>query len=96
MRTIELKPWPSNITSGFEYSAGLYPETGVYADDTGRVAIVNRATNLVLWSTMPGFVDACSTKVEEPKESAGSVTELTLLKALAIAQNPHLATELLK
>ena len=80
------------VPAGQEFTATSYPSDGLYLTTNGL--LVHRQ-NAVVVSLIPPY-QACwadSTDVEQP---TSGVSEITMLKAIALAQKPELALEMFK
>lgn len=88
MKSIKVKEF--NAAPGNEFLAHTYPGTGAYLNRDGNIYIV---LNGGVFS-LPGGQQLLSSEAEGA--AGGGITGDVLLKALAIAQDPTLATSLLK
>jgi hypothetical protein len=91
--TIEIKPMPMGITAADHYNNTKYPGPGVYSDGVSVFVVSGSSVSYIGYTPLVSVSSVAS----EPKEAppVPGISENTLLKAIAVAQNPLLIKEVL-
>jgi hypothetical protein len=94
-KCIEVSEVPANITAGYEYtSATIFPSAGFYYRGNQLFNVADGGVLAAGQIKPEALKDMPEPFAEATLRVAGGISEMTLLKALAIAQNPNLAEKL--
>jgi hypothetical protein len=86
---------PNNVPVGYEYAnAASYPHDGLFLQGVNLYSHIGMVVFSCGTIDTRTLIDIPEPFAEATLQAAGGISEMTLLKALAIAQNPNLAEKL--